>query len=145
MRVGGREPRLGLAALAGVAVGAMSALLGVGGGIVAIPILVYLMGLSLEKVAATSLAIIIVTALAGALGYAVAEVGATPLLPGSVGYVHVLAGVPVLVGALVAVRLGTRVNRSLGSERLRLLFAVVFLALGLRLVVQNITVVPGLG
>ena len=151
LRPGGREApgrgqtHLAMAALSGVAVGAMSALLGVGGGIVAIPILVYLVGLSLEKVAATSMAIIIFTALAGVAGYAAGDPGPSARLAGSVGYVHVLAGLPILLGALAAVGLGARVNQSLGTERLRLLFAVVFLALGLRLVVGNAAALPGLG
>lgn len=151
LRPGGRplvareRPHPGVAVAAGLAVGAMSALLGVGGGIVAIPILVYLMGLSLEKVAATSMAIIVFTAAAGVVGYAAADAGPAELLRGSVGYVHVLAGLPILLGSLLAVRLGARVNQSLGTGRLRLLFGFVFLLLGLRLVIQNAGAVPGIG
>ncbi len=139
------RPHMGVAALSGLVVGGMSALLGVGGGIVAIPILVYLMGLSLDKVAATSMAIIVFTAMAGVLGYAVADAGAAASLTGSVGYVHVLVGLPILVGALAAVRLGARVNQSLDTRRLQLLFGLVFVLLGVRLVVENLMAAPGLG
>ncbi|MFO7892540.1 MAG: sulfite exporter TauE/SafE family protein [Longimicrobiales bacterium] len=139
------RPHLLVAALGGVAVGVMSALLGVGGGIVAIPILVYAMGLPLEKVAATSMGIIVFTALAGVLGYAFGGAPTAAMPSGSLGYIHVLAGLPIMVGALVAVRLGARVNQSLDTKRLRLLFGAVFLLLGLRLVIGNIGAVPGLG
>lgn len=138
------EPHVALAALSGVAVGALSALLGVGGGIVAIPILVYLMGLPLAQVAGTSMAIIVVTALAGVAGYAVGgDPGAMP--GGSLGYIHVVAALPIMVGALAAVRAGARVNQSLDTERLRLLFGAVFIVLGLRLAVVNAAAIPGLG
>ncbi len=136
---------LGVAVLGGVAVGAVSSLLGVGGGIVAIPILVYLVGMPLKKVAATSMGIIVFTALAGVLGYAVGGPPAGSMPPGSLGYIHVLAGLPIMVGAVVAVGLGARVNQALGAKRLQILFGVVFVVLGLRLVIENLGALPGLG
>jgi uncharacterized membrane protein YfcA len=62
-----------------------------------------------------------------------------------VGYVHVLVGLPILVGALAAVRLGARVNQSLDTRRLQLLFGLVFVLLGIRLVLENLMAAPGLG
>lgn len=139
------RPHLVIGALGGLAVGLMSALLGVGGGIVAIPILVYLVGLRLEKVAATSMAIIVFTALAGVTGYALGGAGDGAVPPGSVGYVHYLAGLPIMVGAMAAVSLGARVNQRLDTHRLRLLFGLLFIVLGARLAIQNATAIPGLG
>ena len=129
---------IGVGAVAGLAVGFLSALLGVGGGIIAIPILVYLVGLRLDKVAATSMAIIVFTALAGVVSYAAIGAGTEGLPPGSVGYVHLLAGLPILVGSLLAVPLGARANQRLDDARLRLLFGAVFILLGAQLVVQNL-------
>lgn len=137
--------RLVVGALAGVAVGLMSALLGVGGGIVAIPILVYFVGLTLDKVAATSMAIIVFTALAAVAGYAVAGLGEAGLPAGSIGYVHYLAGLPVLAGALIAVSAGARVNQRLDAQKLRFVFGALFILLGLRLLIQNFTTLPGAG
>lgn len=138
-------PRLWIGAVSGAAVGLMSALLGVGGGIIAIPILVYFVGLTLDKVAATSMAIIVFTALAAVAGYAVAGGGEAGLPAGSVGYVHYLAGLPILAGSMTAVSLGARVNQRLDARKLRILFGVLFIVLGLRLLVQNATALPGLG
>ena len=137
--------RLATGAVAGAAVGFMSALLGVGGGIIAIPILVYLVGLRLDKVAATSMAIIVFTAIAAVTGYGLAGAGESGLPHGSLGYVHYLAGLPILVGAMAAVPLGARANQRLDAAKLRLVFGVVFIALGLRLVIQNASVLPGMG
>ncbi len=139
------RPGLWIGALSGVAVGLMSALLGVGGGIIAIPILVYFVGLSLDKVAASSMAIIVFTALAAVAGYAVAGLGEAGLPSGSVGYVHYLAGLPILAGALLAVSSGARVNQRLDPRKMRLLFGVLFLVLGVRLLIQNASALPGLG
>jgi uncharacterized membrane protein YfcA len=138
---GGPAP-LALSVAAGVLVGLMSALLGVGGGIVAIPLLIHLVRLPMEKVAATSMAIIVFTALAGVVGYVIAGADAGALPPGSIGYVHLAAGIPILVGALGAVAVGARVNRRLEVGTLRLLFAALFIVMGLRLAVQNGAALP---
>ncbi|MBW3553299.1 MAG: sulfite exporter TauE/SafE family protein [Gemmatimonadetes bacterium] len=134
---------VGVGALAGLAVGFMSALLGVGGGIIAIPILVYLVGLKLDKVAATSMAIIMFTALAGVITYAAIGVGIEGLPPGSVGYVHAAAGIPILAGSLLAVPLGARANQRMDDRRLQLMFGALFLLFGLRLVVENFGAAAG--
>jgi uncharacterized protein len=136
---------LWLGSAGGLVVGVLSALLGVGGGIIAIPIMVYVIGLGLDKVAATSMAIIVFTATAAVAGYATSgPVGA--LMPaGSLGYIHYQAGLPILAGTVLTVRAGARVNQRLSTRSLRLLFGVFFILLGLRLVVGNLRVLPGLG
>lgn len=136
---------LWLGAMGGIAVGVISALLGVGGGIVAIPILVYVMGLGLEKVAATSMAVIIFTATAAVVGYAASGPSNLAMPSGSVGYIHYLAGLPIMVGSVVAVSTGARVNQRLSTRTLRILFGLVFIALGVRLAVENFRALPGLG
>lgn len=121
----------------GLAVGMLSAMMGVGGGILAIPLLLYVVHLEMERVAATSLAVIAFAAVAGTLSYAVGGTAGQTLPAGSVGYVHVAAALPMLVGSIPAVRLGARLNRKLHSRTLRVLFAAVFLLLGLRLIAAN--------
>lgn len=140
-----KNGHLWLGAIGGVFVGGLSSLLGVGGGIVAIPILVYVVGLGLEKVAATSMAVIVFTATAAVAGYATAEPGAQLMPPGSLGYIHYMAGLPILAGSIFSVRLGARVNQRLSARKLRMIFGLFFLALGLRLVIENIHGLPGMG
>jgi uncharacterized protein len=136
---------LWVAAAGGVLVGGLASLLGVGGGIVAIPILLYVLGLGLDKVAATSMAIIVFTATAAVIGYALPALAPVGMPPGSVGYIHYAAGVPILVGSLVAVRTGAKVNLWLPTRALRILFGTFFLLLGLRLAVENLSALPGVG
>jgi uncharacterized protein len=133
-------PRTGLlaAAATGLLVGAMSALLGVGGGLVAIPLLMYVMRIDVERVAATSLAIVVAAALVGTITYAVAGIGTAGLPAGSVGFVHVAAALPMLPGAMLAARWGARLNQRLDARLLRLTFAVLLAVLGARLVVTHL-------
>jgi uncharacterized protein len=139
------RPRVWLGAAAGVPVGVVSALLGVGGGIVAIPILIHFMGLGLEKVAATSMGIIVFTAAAAVVGYAATGPGPGLMPVGSAGYIHYLAGLPLMAGAMVSVGTGARVNQRLGTRKLRLLFGIVFILLGLRLILENAGTLTGAG
>ncbi len=123
--------------LTGLSVGLLSAMLGVGGGIVAIPLLVYVVGLDIRRVAATSIAIVALTAASGTLTYAVAGWGDPGRPPGSIGYIHVVAAIPILLASLLTVRAGARANQRMHSRHLRLVFAAVFFLLGIRLVIEN--------
>lgn len=119
--------------LGGLAVGALSVLLGVGGGVVAIPVLIYWLGLDLRKVTATSLAVIVLTAGAGTLSYALTASGGHAPAAGTVGYVHVPAAMAVAMGTLVSVGWGTTLQGRLPERALRRVFAIAFLLLALLL------------
>lgn len=134
-----QSPRLTLlwTALTGLAVGLFSALLGVGGGIIAIPLLINVMHVDVKKVAATSIGIITITAAAGAASYMWTGFDEPGLPPYSVGYVHVAAGLLMFVGSVVSVRWGALLNQRMRPRTLTLMFAGLFVVLGLRLVVGN--------
>ena len=122
----------------GALVGIFSALLGVGGGLVAIPMLMYVVRLDIRHVAATSLAIVAFAATAGTLTYMFTGVDTAGLPAGHVGYVHVAAALPMLPGAVLAARWGARLNQRLDARKLRRLFALLFAVLGANLVLRNL-------
>jgi uncharacterized membrane protein YfcA len=116
----------------GVAAGLLSSLLGVGGGLLAIPFLVYGVRIDLTKLAAASMGVVALSAAAGALSYAFA--GAPSDLPaGSVGFIYAPLALALMPGAIGGARLGVRLNRRLGADRLRVLFALLLLVLACRL------------
>ena len=110
-------------ALIGLVAGVFSALFGVGGGIVIVPLLVALVALPIHAATATSLGAILVTATAGVALYA---------LRGDVhpGYAA-LVGLPAVAGAVI----GIQVQGRLSSGRLTLGFAVLLAAVGVWLIV----------
>jgi uncharacterized membrane protein YfcA len=123
-------------AASGAAVGAFSALLGVGGGLVAIPILIYVVHLELRRVAATSLGLVVFAAVSGTVTYAVAGWD-TPGLPGGTwGYVFLPAALALAPGAVVGARWGAALNQRMDARLLRLTFAVLFLAIGVRILLR---------
>lgn len=110
---GYRPRRLGSGAGGSLGAGVMSALLGVGGGIIKVPLMHLVMGVPLKVATATSNLMIGVTAAASAIVY---------LLRGGIDpYVAGPAAVGVFAGAMVGSRLAARIDVAV----LRLLFVGV--------------------
>jgi uncharacterized protein len=125
------------AAIGGAAIGFLSALLGVGGGIVAIPILMTFAGMGAHRAVPASIGIIAFAAPAGVIGYVVGGWGAPGLPPGSLGFVHLPTAVAMLPGAVLLAPVGARLNRRLPVRSLEGLFALLMLVLGLWLAASN--------
>jgi len=105
----------------GVAAGFFSALFGVGGGIIVVPLLVLLAGLTPMDATGTSLAAIGITALFGMVAFGVL---------GEVSWADAaVVGVPAIVGALA----GTWLQQRVSSRLLAGLFSVFLLAIAVRL------------
>lgn len=109
--------------LIGLAAGFFSALFGVGGGIVIVPLLIMLLAFDSRAAAGTSLAAIGVIALAGTVAYAVrGEV--------DFGYAA-LVGLPAAVGAV----LGTSLQQRISQRTLAFAFAALLIAVGVALLI----------
>lgn len=115
--------------------GALSALLGIGGGLIAVPVLLYVGRLPVKAVAPTALAGVCLTTLSGALGYLTAGPG-PPISSQMAGYLDLRMSLPLALGAAVTVPLGVRVNRRASAGTLYWVFAVVFVGIGLALILS---------
>jgi len=114
-------PRIAKLLLIGFVAGVFGALFGVGGGIVLVPLLVLVVALDQRHAAATSLAAILVSSLAGALTYAAHG----DLRPGAAAIV----GIPAVAGVV----LGTTLQQRMPVQRLTYLFALLLAVVGVRL------------
>jgi len=126
--------RPGAALLGGGVVGMLSALLGIGGGVVAVPILHRWARMDLHRITAASIGIVGFAAPAGILSYAWAGQGVAGLPPGSMGFVSIPLALALIPGAVLMAPLGARLNRRLPVNTLRRLFGAFLLTMGLRLV-----------
>ncbi len=110
--------------------GGLAATLGIGGGLIAVPVLLYIGRLPIRAVAPTALAGVCLTTLAGALGYLTA--GAGPRVsPTMAGFIDLRMALPLCLGAAATVPLGVRVNRQARAPTLYRIFTVVLTAIGL--------------
>ena len=108
----------------GLAAGVFSALFGVGGGILAVPLLILLVGFPERVATAVSLGAIGITALAGVIVFG---------LKGEVEIGHAaLVGLPAALGALA----GTALQQRIRTTTLTVLFAVLLVAVGVWLLVS---------
>lgn len=106
----------------GVVAGVFSAVFGVGGGIVIVPLLITFAAFIPHRAAATSIAAILLTSLAGMTLYA---------LRGEVRPAYaLLVGLPAVAGAI----LGTRIQHRISGQALTLAFAVLIAVIGCWLV-----------
>jgi uncharacterized membrane protein YfcA len=112
-------------ALVGVAAGLLSGLLGIGGGIIIVPGLMWAAGLDRHMASGTSLLAILPIAVVAAVTYAVAPGGAF----------EPEASAVFVVGSLGGAVLGARVNARISERGLRLAFALLTGVFGLRLAI----------
>jgi uncharacterized membrane protein YfcA len=112
---GYRVHRLGPGIVGSLGAGVVSALLGVGGGLVKVPVMHLVMGVPLRVATATSNLMIGVTASAGAVIYLVR------------GEINPYVAGPVAVGVFLGASVGSRLAHRIDLRILRLLFVVVLL------------------
>ena len=106
----------------GVFVGVLSAIMGVGGGFVLVPAMVYILRMPAGMVVGTSLLqIIITTALTGIL-----QAGRNQT-------VDIILALLLLVGGVIGAQLGARASSRFRAEELRAVLALIVLVVGLRM------------
>lgn len=115
--------------LAGGGIGALSAVVGIGGGSMTVPLLVW-RGVKPVRAVGTSSACGVAIGLSSALGYAMhAPAGALPAH--AIGYVHLPAAIGVALASVLSAPWGTRLAHRLSGEALRKVFALFLLLVGL--------------
>ncbi len=109
--------------LLGFFVGVLSAVMGVGGGFVTVPAMIYLLGMPTAMVPGTSLFQIIFVTAAVTILQAVAN-----------NTVDVVLAFILLIGGVIGAQFGTRWGSKLRGEELRALLALILLAVAAKLV-----------
>ena len=114
---------------AGVGIGAMSAVVGIGGGSMTVPLLVW-RGAKPVRAVGTSSACGIFIGLAAGIGYALhAPSGALP--EHALGYVYLPAAIGVAVASVLAAPFGAKLAHTLSGPALKRVFAGFMVATGL--------------
>ncbi len=106
----------------GLGGGLLSGFFGVGGGIVMVPLILWLLKSDRHKAHATSLAAIFIIAFSGVVAY------------GRNDSIDFAVGLALGVGGLVGATLGAQMMHRMSSDSLRLVFAIILLVAGGRMV-----------
>jgi uncharacterized membrane protein YfcA len=119
---------------AGAGIGALSALVGIGGGTITVPFL-NRVGIDMRRAVATSSACGVPIAVAGALGFMAVGWGREGLPLASTGFVDWPAVAAILAASVPIAPLGAHLAQRLPVDQLKRVFAVLLLALGARLLI----------
>ncbi|SPF79752.1 sulfite exporter TauE/SafE family protein [Pseudoprimorskyibacter insulae] len=103
--------------LVGMSVGVLAAIMGVGGGFIMVPAMIYLLGMPTKVVVGTSLFQIIFVA------------SFTTMLHATTNYtVDIVLAFLLLIGGVIGAQVGTRIGLLLKAEQLRVLLALLVIA-----------------
>lgn len=109
-------------AMVGFVVGVMAAIMGVGGGFIMVPAMIYILGMPTKVVIGTSLFQVIFVSAFTTLAHAITNQS-----------VDVVLAFLLIIGGVIGAQIGTRLSGRLKAEELRLLLAALVLAVAVKL------------
>ncbi len=113
--------------------GLVSSVLGVGGGIITVPLLHLVLDLPMNRAVADSSGLIVFTAVSGTVGWVLSGWGAEGRPAYSLGYVNMVAFVLIATTAMFTAQLGTWLAVKMEPNRLRIPFGVLLAFVGVRM------------
>ncbi|MEW6171922.1 MAG: sulfite exporter TauE/SafE family protein [Bacillota bacterium] len=111
--------------LLGFVIGILAALMGVGGGFIMLPVMIYLLGIPTLKAVGTSIFTVVFTAINVTMAQATVN-----------DTVDVVLAVLLLLGSSIGAQLGAKISRRLAGEQLRVAFSVIVLAVMVKMLYQ---------
>ncbi len=119
--------------LVGYVIGLVSAIVGIGGGTMTTPFLVY-NNVQIKNAIATSAAVGMPIAIAGSAGFIVAGMEQS-YITGSLGFVHIQALLCIVFASILFAPLGAKVTHTVDSKKLKKGFSIFLGFLGLMVIV----------
>ena len=113
-------------------IGAVSSLVGIGGGTLSVPFMTWC-NIKLHQAIGTSAAIGLPIAVAGAVGYIANGLAVTGLPPYSLGFVYLPALAAIVAASVLTAPLGAKLAHRLPVKKLKKLFALLLYTLGVRM------------
>ncbi len=116
-----------------IPIGMVTGLTGLGGGVVAVPVMVLALKFKMHNAIATSLAMIIFNSAGGVIGYIINGLGVPNLPAYSIGYVNLPAWFLLAVTSIGMAQVGAMIAHRLRARQLRWIFIVVQFYVALRM------------
>jgi len=116
-----------------IPIGLVTGVVGVGGGVVMVPVLTLALGLTMHHAVSTSLAAIIFTSLGGVIGYIVNGLNVPSLPPYAIGYVYLPSWFLLAITSITMAQLGAITAHRLPAKQLRYTFVVLMFLIALRM------------
>lgn len=114
-----------LGILASLGVGFISSMFGIGGGVIHVPLMVYLLGFPVHIATATSTFILAISSAAGVVTHFLMD------------HIVWIPAISISVGAAIGAQIGARVSRKTKSKVILLILSCAMFAIGLRLMIMG--------
>jgi len=124
---------LALFILWGIPLGIVSGIIGIGGGVLMIPVMVYFLRFKMHQAVGTSTALMIFTAAGGALSFLINGLGVDGLPPYSTGYLNWVQWILLAGCSIPMAVVGAKAAHLLPAKQLKYIFIVVMLYMGLKM------------
>jgi uncharacterized protein len=112
-------------------IGAITGLLGIGGGIIVVPVLVLVLRFSLRNAAGTSLAIMLFTCVGGITGWVLSGLGAAGLPDQTLGYIYWPAWIALSAASIGMAQVGAILSHRLPAKWINYILVAIILYVGL--------------
>jgi len=120
--------------LLGAIFGFVTGLIGIGGGVLIVPLMVIFLNYHMHEAVGTSTAVMVFTSLGGAIAYILYGLNASGLPPYSLGYVNFLQWVLLAGTSIPMAQLGVHLAHKINPKSLKWIFIVVMAYMGLKMI-----------
>ncbi|MCF2137530.1 MAG: sulfite exporter TauE/SafE family protein [Candidatus Thorarchaeota archaeon] len=118
----------------GIVLGFVTGLIGIGGGVLVIPVMILFLNFQMHEAVGTSTAMMIFTATGGALSYMILGLGVVGLPEFSIGYVNLLQWILLAGTSIPLAQLGAHSAHKVNPKVLKWIFIVVMIYMGLKMI-----------
>ena len=118
----------------GIIFGFVTGLIGIGGGVLMVPLMVIFLNYHMREAVGTSTAVMIFTSLGGAIAYMLYGINASGLPPYSLGYVNFLQWILLAGTSIPLAQLGVYFAHKINPKSLKWIFIVIMIYMGLKMI-----------
>jgi len=118
----------------GFPLGIVSGIIGIGGGVLMIPVMVIALRFKMHQAVGTSTALMVFASIGGILSYLFNDLNVSELPPYSVGYVNFLQWILLAGTSVPMAQVGVRVAHKLPAKQLKYVFIAVMIYMGLKMI-----------
>jgi uncharacterized membrane protein YfcA len=119
-------------------IGALSALMGIGGGSISVPLMA-LCGKPIHRAIGTASGVGVFIAIPATLGFILSGQGVAGRPPFSLGYVSGLGFIVLAVTAIIFVPLGARITHNMDQRPLKIIFGIFLFIVAIKMIIKAVT------
>jgi uncharacterized membrane protein YfcA len=116
-----------------IPIGIVTGIIGIGGGVLMVPVMVLALNFKMHNAIATSLAVMLFTSIGGVIGYIINGLGVAGLPDYSIGYINFQAWGLLAVTSVGMAQLGAITAHKLPARQLTYIFIAVMFYMGLKM------------